>query len=129
MSDKDDNQAADNRDVGGFEVPAAGTDPDSRMRLMKQARAVAEQTGDDPSEWEEEIQDERNRAGRGPQQDEEARQELERAEVQRREAAERRRNAADESTSDGQETRAKTEAPKGRTATPARSTTDKTPAK
>lgn len=105
-------------DVGGYEVPAAGGDPDSRMRLLKHARAAAETTDEDLTDYDDAITDERNRAGRGPQQDEEAAEELERAREEREAAAEKRRASAESSTSETSPT------PQGRSATPpARSTT------
>lgn len=107
-------------DIGGYEVPAAGGDPDSRMRLLKHARAAAETTDEDLGDYDDAITDERNRAGRGPQQDEEAAEELERAREEREAAAEKRRASAESSTSET----SPTSAPQGRSATPpARSTT------
>jgi hypothetical protein len=114
--------------AGGYEVPAAGSDPDSRLRMLKHARAAAE--GDpnaDVADFDDEITDERNRAGRGPQQDEEAREEMERVREERAKAAERagaaERRTAAASTSETSQTAV----PQGRSATPpARSTTTTT---
>lgn len=120
MSKEDDYVPERADDVGGYEVPAAGGDPDSRMRMLKHARAAAETTDEDMDDYDDAITDERNRAGRGPQQDEEAAEELEHAREERAEAAEKRRASAESSTS---ETSA-TSTPQGRSATPpARSTT------
>lgn len=104
-------------------IPPPGEgDPDARLRTLKHARAQAETTGEDVKDFDAEIEDVRNEAGRGPKQDDEARAELENAAEERKLAAAAERAKAAAASTSTEET-AKRTPPQGRSTSPPKATT------